>query len=149
MEKRKKYVFSILIIFIVLIILVVLGLLFSSNGLVCKSSGTSNGIKITQKYTIKYNKNEVNKVIVDKEYKFNDKEKYNSFDNIIDATSKYYKNLDKKNVKYSDTTMNKKYSYTLKVNVKKLSKKKVEEIGFSKSLKTLKKNMKEQGIKCE
>ena len=35
------------------------------------------------------------------------------------------------------------------VNVKKLSKKKVEEIGFSKSLKTLKKNMKEQGIKCE
>ena len=149
MEKRKKYMLILLIVFVVLITLIVIGLLFTGDDLVCKSSGTSNGIKITQEYTIKASKNEVNKVTIKKEYKFNDKEKYKSFDMIIDSTSKYYNNIDKKNVKYSDTTMNKKYSYTLKVNVKELSKKKLKELGLSKSLKTLKKNIKTQGLKCE
>lgn len=125
-----------------LILITVLLLTGCGNTITCKT----NGGKISEKYKIKYNNNEITNLKTIKSYNFDTKEQFEKFESIVqynvkagtadNITSKYKKK-------------NKKYILIQDYNIEKMTEEELNEYGLNKNKNEFVNNLKDSGLKCK
>lgn len=112
------------------------------NKIICKT----NKDTISETYTIKYNDNNVTKVITEKTYKFNSKDEFKSFEPMMQYIIK--SNTDD-NIKSSYKKKNKKYILKQEYNVENMSEQDLKKNGLNKNKEELINNLKNSGLTCK
>lgn len=111
----------------------------------CTSKGNADDITIIQEYKIKYEKNVIKNISAEKIYKFENKEKFESFENLMDYTA----SQQQENIEIEYKKKNKKYILKQKFDMEKLSDEQVEKYGLTKDKDTFVNSLKESGLQCK
>lgn len=131
----------------ILILLIPLILLTGcSKRITCKSSGEADELTITQLYKINYKGENVTNVYSEKTYKFNDKEQFKNFENLMNYT---VSSLQQDNVEVTYKKKNKKYVLIQKYNTEKLTDEQLIESGLHRNKDELINSLKENGLECK
>jgi uncharacterized protein (UPF0333 family) len=131
-KKTKLMLILLLVIIVAIIILMIMAISKQfSNKVVCTSDATSNGITITQKYVLKYSKEKITNITVNKSYEFDDKEQYESFANVIENTKSNISSMDKKYIDFEVKTKDSGYYTELNADIENATDSDLLALGFS------------------
>ncbi|MBP3920847.1 MAG: hypothetical protein J6D28_04705 [Bacilli bacterium] len=128
------------------IIVLVITLIFITgcgNKIVCR---TNNDNSVSEIYEISYVDDNVTDIINRKIYRFDNKEEFNNFENLMNYKVESNGN---NNVKISYKKKNKKYILISEYDVDLLSDQQLKQFGLSRSLSDLKGSLMEYGLSCK
>ena len=151
---NKKKILIIAVIVLAVSILTVGTLLFvktvNANIVTCSSSHENDGVKIEQKYVIKYEKDKVKNVNITKIYEFSEQKRFDTFSSVvIPNTDSSMKKLTNSDIKYTSNVSGKTYTTNTVVTAQNIKDSVIDDLGVSKSLKTLKADLQSQGLICK
>jgi len=150
MKKNKLMCIFLLVIIVVIIIFTIIAISKQfSKKIVCTSNATSNEIKITQKYVIKYSKQNITKMVVSKSYEFSDKEQYNNFANVIENTKTNFASFNEKYINFEVKIKDSGYYTELNAYIENATDDELLALGFTKNLLDMQSILEEQGLICK